>query len=643
MSLLDPIQIPVLSRPEAEYEAATRPTGFGEYLGAKMREGFDFSIAGRITEALTSPSQRFGPLPENTSREDAAAMGSAVDNRRVTEDEWRKLRLDRPGLEFSGGGTVEYERARTQAFDERRYRESLIQRYQGGLAGQAAGFGAAILGGLPTPENFIPFVGPGMRAAMVARMGGIGGRAGVGALDAVIGTTIADAVVLPDLAMRGEDVGVADFALDLALGAVTGGILGAGAGVLARRADARFRQEQLATAARAVRIDGLERQADALEVAIRAVADDEPVDVGPILSGADAAIRRRALASTAIPSPLDAGGRVLPDDPIPGAEQTVGPSQDTSFLGAMRARGGIRRTSEIDADWKELQRAFPGIVSRKGMSVDEAVNIAINEGFLPEIEGVNYASRSDELMALIDEQLSGNRPVRLGEDATDRARLEDQARLDTSLIEVAKRELETDISGNELAIARQLVEEQDFDDVDALVQAMTYAALRNEGGAFDGGAAADDFDIPFDDVPGPARGGAGAGPAAGTRGDGAEGPGFGPAAADAAPARGPDAVRSFVADYVAREAERPPHPSVTEAATTVKRAAPKNGVEEAQRLLKDMGLEEPVELADIAIMKRDGLLTSADEAALLRADEVVQKADGWATAYETLASCVMRS
>lgn len=293
MSLLDPIRYGQQSSGEFNYLAATQPTGFGEYFGERLQQGFDFAISGRLTEQVTSRPEG-GPIPPGVSPEIARdIMGINPDVRRLTEDEWRKLKLDRPGLEFSGGGTVEYETARTRAFDERRYRDSIIARYQGGLAGQAVGFGAAMLGGLPSPENFIPFVGPGVRAAMVARMGTIGGRAAVGATDAAIGTALADAIVLPDLARRGEDVGAADFALDLALGAVTGGLFGTGAGVLARRAEGRVRQETLATAARAVRLDGLERQADALEVAQRALADDAPVDVGPVLADALPTIKQR--------------------------------------------------------------------------------------------------------------------------------------------------------------------------------------------------------------------------------------------------------------------------------------------------------------------------------------------------------------
>ena len=95
-------------------------------------------------------------------------------------------------------------------------------------------------------------------------------------------------------------------------------------------------------------------------------------------------------------------------------------------------------------------------------------------------------------------------------------------------------------------------------------------------------------------------------------------------------------------DTAAKASDPAPHPSVVEAEATVTRAPPKTGVEEAQRLAKDMGLDDPPELADIAVMKRDNLLTAADEASLERAAETVKEANGWAEAYKTLATCSLR-
>lgn len=594
MSLFDPIRIPELSPGEARYQAATMPTPFGEYLYGKLQSGFDYSISGRATEALTGPDERFGPLPQDTSPE-----GAALGNRRVTEDEWRKLKLDRPGLEFSGGGTVEYETARTRAFDERRYRDSLIARYQGGFLGQAAGFGAAMVGGLPSPENFIPFVGPGVRAAMVARMGTIGGRIAVGATDAAIGTALADAIVLPDLARRGEDVGAADFALDLALGAVTGGLFGAGAGVLARRAEGRVRQEMLAETARAVRLDGLERQADALELAQRALADDAPVDVGAVLEPADAALRRRLMGGTA----------ALPE------------TRGFDVQG-LPAREALPDAVPVEPDATATVREF------------DPEELTFRESDQNRTEAVAEIADADELPPIVVIEKADGLEIL---DGHNRAAVAEQ-----------RGETVRGVALPEAAYDRLVAD--GFDDMEiayaALSRAEQYDAASQLNQQFPGAGVAErgaEAERVLEEIEAPELLQVRSSVETATRVtvNGQERPDLAAQFLDRA-ATGREAASRFVTDYVTREAEAARHPSIIEAEASVGQAPPKTGVEEAQRLTKDMGLESPPELGDIKVLKRDGLLTAADEAALQDAEDLVHTADGWATAYDTLVTCSLR-
>lgn len=636
MSLLDPVRIPELSPAEAHYQAATMPTGFGEYLGAKLQSGFDFSIAGRATEALTSPSERFGPLPQDTSREDAAAMGSAVDNRRLTEDEWRKLKLDRPGLEFSGGGTVEYETARTRVYDDRRYRDSIIARYQGGLPGQVAGFGAAMLGGLPSPENFVPFVGPSVRAAMVTRMGTIGGRAGVGALDASIGTALADAIVLPDLARRGEDVGAADFALDLALGAVTGGLLGTGAGVLARRADARARQEMLATTSRAVRLDGLERQAGALEIAQRALADDAPVDVGPVLAEALPTIKQRVEQSYirvyhGSPHRFDrfsmenvgtGEGSQAYGHGLYFSEERAVSDEYRHVLGGKDAMsvsfGG--RSIDLQADSLDSK-----VAARLKNYYRDDINAAV-EDYRARLNGAEAAAREDGDAARLAQTLDER--AALDEAAAQGIKIEPPGSLYTVDLAASRDELldwEKPLS-EQSAKVREALQRVDDPELRELLESSDAESLTGEQLAPPGSEIAAKFR------------------AAGIKGISYIGE-F--RKTDGQGARNyvifdEDLIHIREINDTAIEAPEQPHPSIIEAEASVGQAPPKTGVEEAQRLAKDMGLESPPELDDIKVLKRDGLLSAADEAELERAAETVKDANGWATAYETLSTCVLR-
>ena len=642
MSLLDPIRIPELSPAEAQYQAATMPTPFGRYLGESMKSAFDFSISGRLSEQVASHSEG-GPLPPGVSPDIAQGMmGLNVDERRMSEDEWRRLKLDRPGLEFSGGGTVEYETARTRAFDERRYRDLIISRYQGGILGKVAGFGAGIVGSLPSPENFIPFVGPGVRAAMVARMGVIGGHAAAGALDATLGTVLADAVVLPDLARRGEDVGAADFALDVALGAAVGGVLGTGSGLLARRADARVRRETLTTAARAVRLDGLERQADALEVAQRALADDAPVDVGPVLADALPAIQKRVEQSYirayhGSPHRFDRFSM----DSIGTGEGAQAFGHGLYFAENEGIARDYRRKLSAKGDVVGIS------VNGKSFSVDE-IEARLNDPNDIEADAVAYISASEgkEEAIAVAEEVAANRelPAAAREKAAKTAEFIRSA--DVDITPGSLYTVDLSVSRDELLDWNKPLSEQPAKVREALENlgvtdpAISGMRLYNKIGLGDrpemGGLFAG---LGGDDVAAAKR----------LRAAGVKGIQY----LDAGSRADGEGSRNIVMfddslihireiNGTAVQQPPQPHPSSIEAEAAVAQVPPKTGVEEAQRLAKDMGLEEPPELADVKVLKRDGLLSAADEAAMLKADEDVAEAEKWAAAFETLPICVSK-
>lgn len=152
----------------------------------------------------------------------------------LTEREWRQSPEWREGLAWEPGLTRGRARFNAAIHDENRVREDVIARRRAGLAGQALGFGAMMLGGLPTPENFIPIGGPAWRAAAILRAGSIGGRALVHAAEAGTVTALASPLVLASQQSFGDDVGAADMLLDIAVGTALGAVLGAGAGAVAR-------------------------------------------------------------------------------------------------------------------------------------------------------------------------------------------------------------------------------------------------------------------------------------------------------------------------------------------------------------------------------------------------------------------------
>jgi hypothetical protein len=152
----------------------------------------------------------------------------------LTEREWRQSPEFREGLAWEPGMTRGRARFNAAVYDENRVREDVIARRRAGIAGQALGFGAAMAGGLPTPENFIPFAGPAWRAAAILRFGSIGGRALVNAAEAGTVTALVSPLVLASQREFGDDVGAADMLLDIAVGTAIGAVLGAGSGAFAR-------------------------------------------------------------------------------------------------------------------------------------------------------------------------------------------------------------------------------------------------------------------------------------------------------------------------------------------------------------------------------------------------------------------------
>ena len=228
--------------------ASWRPA-YGEWLGAQAAEGFDRTTTGRYLEekGIALEEAKAGDSdPSWSLRHDAEAMSPgalrqafalkgwtqpAPDHAHaMTETDWKASPWYRKEIAFRQDMTETRARIMAENFDRRRYREQILARggeIYNGAGDMALGFGAALLGSLPDPINFIPLSG-GMAAA---RGAGTVGRAlltgaKTGAVEGVASTALVDALVLPDLASRGEDVGFTDLALDT----LAGGVLGSGAG-----------------------------------------------------------------------------------------------------------------------------------------------------------------------------------------------------------------------------------------------------------------------------------------------------------------------------------------------------------------------------------------------------------------------------
>lgn len=262
----------------------------GEYLSTHVAQAFDRTIPGRVLEeqAILDTEKAEGTydpdyLPQREARD---MFGTFPDTpefshaHAIPEDEWKASPYYRKGVQYRPDMTATRARILAGNYDERRYREELIAHgdaaYGPGM--KAAAFGAMLLGSLPDPVNVLP-LGGGVRAASLLGKAGlkaaIGAGAKAGIVEGAAGSLLSDALTLPDLAARGEDVGFVDVMLDTAFGASLGGGLGALGGGIGGYLGKRRAQAQALLAERALlRHAELLREVDVREKAALAVTTE---------------------------------------------------------------------------------------------------------------------------------------------------------------------------------------------------------------------------------------------------------------------------------------------------------------------------------------------------------------------------------
>ena len=225
--------------------ASWRPS-YGEWLGAQAAEGFDRTITGRYLEekGIALAEMRAGDYDPDWSLRNNETMSPmerafvlkgwmppAPDHAHaMTEADWKASPWYRKEISFRPNMTATRARIMAENFDRRRYRERLLARgneLYDDAEDMALGFGAGLLGSLPDPINVLPLGGgaaAGSGAATLGRALLRGAKAG--AVNGAVSTAVSDALVLPDLASRGEDADFVDLLLDTLAGGFLGGVFG---------------------------------------------------------------------------------------------------------------------------------------------------------------------------------------------------------------------------------------------------------------------------------------------------------------------------------------------------------------------------------------------------------------------------------
>ena len=262
----------------------------GEYLSTHVAQAFDRTLPGRVVEeqAILDAEKAEGTydpdyLPQREARDMFGSFPDMPELRHahaIPEDEWKASPYYRKGVQYRPDMTATRARILSENYDERRFREMIVANgdaaYGPGM--KAAAFGAMLLGSLPDPVNVLP-LGGGVRAASLVGKAGlkaaIGAGAKAGIAEGAAGALLSDALTLPDLAARGEEVSFVDVMLDTAFGASLGGGLGALGGGIGGYLGKRRAQAQALLAERALlRHAELLREADAREKAALAVTTE---------------------------------------------------------------------------------------------------------------------------------------------------------------------------------------------------------------------------------------------------------------------------------------------------------------------------------------------------------------------------------
>lgn len=276
------------------------PAGYGEMFRSTVAESFITSpgigtaIRGAaIPEAV--PERMDAPLEDSMLRDPLAPPRAEVDApprftppqggrlveseeeyqiRRkragaLSKEEWEASPYFRTGIPYDTGMTQDRASALAAWYDASKVRQDTIARGPGGFLGNAVWVGGMFVGGSADPINYIPILGPEVRAAQIAKFGRLGGSALTSAADAMLSTAGSSAATAGIRANFGDEVTWQGFLTDVAISTVIGGAFGA----------ATSRWQGWQTSRSAHELERVVEARRALNDALHDVVQDRPVEV----------------------------------------------------------------------------------------------------------------------------------------------------------------------------------------------------------------------------------------------------------------------------------------------------------------------------------------------------------------------------
>lgn len=193
----------------------------------------------------------------------------------LTEEEYKASPYFRENLPWDNGMTKDRAAALAMNYDAKRVREHFaskrpITSFIAGIAGQAL-----------DPINYIPVLGPSVRAAAVARMGVVKGIAATAALDAAANTAIAGLATRETRRGFGDDVSWQAMVSEIATAALLGTAFGTVGGLLERRAGNRADALRSEAEVKVNTLRATQEARIALNEAIGGLANDGEVRLSP--------------------------------------------------------------------------------------------------------------------------------------------------------------------------------------------------------------------------------------------------------------------------------------------------------------------------------------------------------------------------
>lgn len=373
--------------------------------------------AGR-KEGLVSRLEELQRGPQDTM--DTLSQQAVADGRMRSQEDLQQQYGDL-GLSFDRAMTDDEAKHIASRKREEITRQAIIEAGPKGVLPGAARFGAGLAAMAVDPLEiataFIPVVGSAGRAAAVGKLGRVGGRAAVGVTEGFVGNLITEPLYYGLSRAQQLDYDMSDALMNVGLGAVFGGAMGTGAGVLSRSGVdvPKAETSSLAIAAKEANAMDLfdsaltysksaQAKKDAAEVAIRQFSMDQNVKAFDVAASAIAeeefaAIARSLdqMAKTPITSyvkdffKLDPRGKFAQELKSAGVTQRSAPG--------LFKRDGLQDLDNIVAS--EAEAAVPGLANAVGRDGTYLDRQGLIDAIVKEVSGGDAVMARGDLEAQV--------------------------------------------------------------------------------------------------------------------------------------------------------------------------------------------------------------------------------------------------